>query len=51
MGSRRVRARSAKSAMRKVRSKNVVATKTNYIKGTKKGKTGTYRVYYRKRKK
>ena len=50
MGSRRVRASSAKAAMRKARGKNTVCTKANYIPGTKKGRMRTYRVYTHKKK-
>jgi len=50
MGSRRVRASSAKSAKRKASGKNTVCSKVNYIPGTKKGRMKTYRVYTHKRK-
>jgi hypothetical protein len=51
MGSRRVRATSAKSAMKKASGKNTVCSKANYIKGSKKGRMKTYRVYTHKKKK
>lgn len=51
MGSRRVRASSAKAAKRKASGKNTACSKVNYIPGTKKGRMKTYRVYTHKRKK
>ena len=48
---RRVRASSARAAMRKARGKNTVCTKANYIAGTKKGRMKTYSVTTKKRKK
>jgi len=51
MTQRRIRAGSAKSAMRKASGKNTVCTKANYIKGSKKGRMKTYSVTTKKRKK
>ena len=51
MGSRRIRAGSAKAAMRKASGKNTVCSKANYIKGSKNGRMKTYRVYTHKKKK
>lgn len=50
MGSRRIRARTAKSARNKAKGKNTVVTKVNYIKGSKKGGQGTYRVHTKRKK-
>jgi len=50
MGYRRVRARSAKSAARKAKGKNTVVKRVNYIKGSRKGKTGSYGVYTHRKK-
>ena len=47
---KRVRASSAKSAMRKAKGKNTVCTNANYIKGSKKGRMKTYSVTTKKRK-
>jgi len=43
-------ATSAKSACKKASGKNVVVTKVNYIKGSKKGNKKTYAVTTRQRK-
>ena len=51
MGSKRVRAASAKAAKRKASGKNTVCSSVNYLKGTKKGRMKTYRVYTHKKKK
>jgi hypothetical protein len=50
MGISRVRARTAKSARRKAKSKRMTITKVNYIKGSRKGGTGSYAVTKRKKK-
>lgn len=47
MGSKRVKAMSAKSAKKKCTSKHRTVTKVNYIKGSKKGRMKTYRVHTR----
>lgn len=51
MSKKRVRASSSMSAKKKATSKNCVVTNVNYIKGTRKGKKGTYSVTTKKRKK
>ena len=50
MTRKRVRARTGASAMRKAKTKNTVVTKTNYIKGSRKGGLGTYDVTTKKKK-
>ena len=50
MGSRRIRATSVKSARRKATSKYTAVGKVNYIKGSRKGRTGTYRVHTHRKK-
>lgn len=51
MTKKRVRAKSAKSARRKCKSKNLVVTKVNYIKGASNGGMKTFSVTTKKRKK
>ena len=51
MATKRVRATSASSARKKAKTKNTVITKVNYIKGSRKGKTGTYAITTKKKKK
>ena len=51
MTRKHVRATSAKSARRKAGGPKIVVTKVNYLKGTRKGKTGTYDVTTRRKKK
>ena len=48
---KRVRATSVKQARKKGSSKRMIVTKVNMIKGSKKGKTKTYSVTTKKRKK
>lgn len=50
MTQRRIRATSAKSARRKARGKQTTVTKVNYIKGTKTGRTSTYSVTTKRKK-
>lgn len=50
MGSRRIRARSAKSARNKAKGKNTIVTKVNYLKGTRRKGQGTYRVHTKRKK-
>lgn len=49
MASRRIRAGSSHAAKRKATGKNTTVTKVNYIKGTKRGRMKTYRVFTRKK--
>ena len=51
MTTRRIRARTGKAARRKAKSKNIVVTKVNYIKGSKKSGQGTYSVTTKRKKK
>ena len=44
MATRRIRARTAKSARRKAKGKRTVVSKVNYIKGTTRGGLKTYSV-------
>ena len=50
MTRKHVRATSAKSARRKGGGKQTVVTRVNYIAGTRKGRTGTYDVTTRRKK-
>ena len=51
MTRKHVRAKSAKAALHKAGGKKTVATKANYIPGTKKGGMKTYDVTTHKKKK
>ena len=50
MATRRIRATTGASARRKGKSKTRTVTKVNYIKGSRKGRTGSYSVTTRKKR-